>query len=91
MATEVAKIVLKKFKCVPKNMPQGNEDGKGTTMDLRQIITAESYKVIKNKIVFYDGPLREHENADGTMVMMKPGENIVAKLDNPDNWDISEI
>jgi hypothetical protein len=87
---EVA-IVLKKFKCVPKNMPKDNDDGKGATMDLKQVITAESYKVIGNKVVFYDGPLRMHEIADGSMAMMKIGENIVAKLDNPDNWDITEI
>jgi len=90
-----SKIVLKKFKCVPKNMPQGNDDGNGITMDLRQVIPAECYKIVtksgRDTIVFYDGPLREHENAEGEMVMMKPGENIVAKLDKPDNWDITEI
>jgi hypothetical protein len=32
-----------------------------------------------------------HEIADGSMAMMKIGENIVAKLDNPDNWDITEL
>lgn len=92
---EVKEIVLKKFKCVPKNMPQGNDDGKGVTMDLRQTITAESYKIVTkhgiDTIVFYDGPLRMKENAEGIMEMMKPGENVVAKLAKPDNWDITEI
>ena len=84
------KIVLKKFKCVPKNLPQGNEDGQGEpTMRLDQTIEAESYKEVKNDIVFYDGPLRERLNDAGEMEMMKTGENIIAKLPNKDNWTIT--